>query len=366
MNSRGHSFLGTFALVFASMAGLFVFDAFLERAEIAESRAEAERLFTRGEQLQHEGRYGPAIEEFRSALTFARQNVGYQLALSRALLAAGKFSDADAAAAAVLAGDPSKGEANLTMARILVKEGRLADAGSYYHRAIYGRWGGDAAKRRLDVQLELIDLLARENDKQQLLAELLPLQDEKLNIGTRERIAKLYLQAGSPSRAFDMYRAILKERPSDPGAFAGLGEAEFARGNYKTAHTEFLIASHLLPRDAELRKRLDLSSEVLALDPASRGLGARQRYERSYRLLDMAIQGLQRCKTADIPVDAQALLDTAQAALAVKVKPGGEDEAANTNVDLAEKVWQTRKRICSQAVSDAEQPLALVLAKLAQ
>ncbi len=366
MDRRGHSFLGTFALVFASMAGLFVFDAFLERAQIAESRAEAERLFERGERSQAQGRYGSAIEDFRGALTFARQNVGYQLALARALLAAGKFSDADAVAAAVLASDPGNGEANLAMARILVKEDRIADAGSYYHRAIYGRWGGDAANRRLEARLELIDLLARENDKQQLLAELLPLQEEKLDIATRERIAHLYLTAGSPSRAFDMYRVILRERPSDPGAFAGLGEAEFARGNYKTAHTEFLIASHLLPHDAELRKRLDLSSEVLSLDPSSRGLSAHERYERSSRLLEMAVESLERCKTVDMPVDAQALLDTAQGAFAVKLKPGGEDEATNTNVDLAEKTWQTRKRICAEAASETEEPLALILAKIAQ
>src|SRR5271166_6945582 len=86
------SFLGTFALIFASMAALFVFDTFLEKAEQAESLAEAQRLYHEGEALLRKGRANYAAERFRNALTFARENPGYELALAQALLESGETS----------------------------------------------------------------------------------------------------------------------------------------------------------------------------------------------------------------------------------------------------------------------------------
>ena len=122
------------------MAGLFVFDTFLAKLERTESQSEALRLYRNGQSLMERGCPDDAIEHFRGALSFERDNADYQLALARALLATGKPDDAEAVARGVLERDSSSGIANLTMARIQVKEGRLADGSSNYHRAVYGRW----------------------------------------------------------------------------------------------------------------------------------------------------------------------------------------------------------------------------------
>ncbi len=350
------SFLGTFALIFASMAGLFVFDTFLEKAEQAESMAEAERLYHEGQALLQRGRAGDAAEQFRSALTFARENPSYELALAQALLESGKLHDAEVVVSAMLERDPTDGAANLTMARIFARERKDGYAGSYYHRAIYGHWPQDARDERLKVRLELIDLLARENDKAGLLAELLPLQNEKLDLKTREHIARFYLQAGSPSRAADLYRGILHETPSNPDAFAGLGTAEFALGNYRTAHVDFLVASRRDPANVEVKKQLELSNEVLALDPTLRGLSAKDRFQRSQRLLDLARQSLSGCSIAPAPDNGQNR----------PPHPGQENEATETNLDLAEKTWQARKTDCKQPVSDQDEALSLVFSKMVQ
>ena len=87
------------------------------------------------------------------------------------------------------------------------------------------------------------------------MAELLPLQYEAPdNLQTRKRIARLYLLAGSPSRALDLFKEILRQQPQDFDAYAGLGEAEFARGNYRTARTNFMVALRLKPADEEIGK----------------------------------------------------------------------------------------------------------------
>jgi tetratricopeptide (TPR) repeat protein len=350
------SFLGTFALIFASMAGLFVFDTFLEKAEQAERRAEAKRLYHEGQALLQRGRAGDAVEQFRDALTFARENPGYELALAQALLESGKLHDAEVVVSSMLERDPTDGPANLTMARIFVKEGKDEYAGSYYHRAIYGHWPEDTRDERLKVRLELIDLLSRENDRADLLAELLPLPNEKLDLKTREHIALLYLQAGSPNRAAELYRGILHENPSNPDAFAGLGNAEFALGNYPSAHVDFLVASRRNPANAEVKKQLELSGEVLALDPSLRGLSAKDRYQRSQHLLDLARQSLSRCSDTSAPDSAQN----------PPLRPGQENEATEANLDLAETIWQARKNDCKQPVSDQDQALSLVLSKMVQ
>ncbi len=350
------SFLGTFVLIFASMAGLFVFDTFLEKAEQAESRAEAERLYKEGQALLRQGRAGDAAERFRNALTFARENPGYELALAQALMESGKLKDAEVVVTSMLERDPTDGPTNLTLARILAKEGKPDDASSYYHRAIYGHWPEDAEAQRLAVRLELVDLLARENDKADLLAELLPLQNEKLDFKTRERIARLYLQAGSPVRAAELYRGILHEDQTNADAFAGLGAAEFAMGNYRTAHVDFLVASRRNPANLEVKKQLELSSDVLALDPTLRGLSAKERYQRSQRILDLARESFSRCSAASAPDNGEN----------ATMRPGHENDAAEANLDLAEKIWQARKAECKQPIPDQDEALSLVLSKMVQ
>jgi hypothetical protein len=139
---------GTFAMIFASMAGLFLFDSFLERRDRAETQAEARRWFSEGQALAKAGRNKQAVERFRSAVAIARDNRDYQLALANALLATGKPAGAESVANEVLQRDSMDGAANLAMARIKANEGDLADAASI----IIGRYM--AAGRRIQADSE--------------------------------------------------------------------------------------------------------------------------------------------------------------------------------------------------------------------
>ena len=204
------------------------------------------------------------------------------------------------------------------------------------------------------MRVELIDLLSRKGDKQDLLAELLPLEVEKLDLKTREHIAHLYFVAGSSSRAADMFHEILRDSSSDADAQAGLGAAEFARGNYRIARAHFFVALRIRPGDASIAKQLRFSGEVLTLDPTVRGLTAHERLERSTRLLDLATRSLSACDGPSPEPPAR------------RPAPGKEGDAAEANLEQAEKIWQTRKKECKQALTETEQTLDLVLTKTAQ
>ncbi len=185
----------------------------------------------------------------------------------------------------------------------------------------------------------------KQDAKKELLAELLPLQDElPADLASRKHLAQLFLMAGSPTRAADMFRQILRESHHDADAYAGLGEAEFANRNYRNAQIYLQIASRLKPGDAKVQAQLELCEQVLALDPTQRGLSSAERVRRSEKLLELARQ----CAAAAEPVS----------------PPRNADVEANLN--LAERLWQQRKPNCNQAADPAEEALALVLARLSQ
>jgi len=361
------SLLGTFALVFVSAAGLFVIDTFLARMEHAESQAQAARLLAEGQRLAKDGRFLEGIERFRAALAAAPGDMEAQLALAQGLLAANKLTDAKTLLTEMLARDPTDGMINFLMARVLAKEGRTAEAITYYHTAIYGRWPKDTTANRVSVRFELIDLLVKNDSKRELLAELLPLQDEAPpDIQTRMRIARLFILSGSPARAAEIFRQILRQDPQNADACAGLAEAQFAGRDFRSAQAEFSLAARLKPDNAQIQKRLDLTNEILALDPTRRGIRASERYRRSAKLVELALEDLNRCAGPTPPEAIRTVTAEASGALKSRVRAGRESEAADDDLELAEQLRQARKKFCHEPTPASAEALALVLDKLAQ
>jgi tetratricopeptide (TPR) repeat protein len=359
---------GTFAIIFAAIAGLWVFDSFLERVDRRETMAEAQRSFVEGQALAAAGRNAEAVEQFRSALTNARNNRDYQLALANALLAVGKMAEAASTANEVLERDSTDGAANLTMARIDFLEGGIENAESYYHRAIYGRWPSDAARHRTEARLELIDRLSRQDltrpdARQELLAELLAVEGDVTDVATRKRLAHLYLAAGSPSHSAQLFQTIVHERHDDGDAYAGLGEADLAQRNYRQARADFETALHYERGNVDIRKRLDLTDEVLGLDPMTRGLSAAERYGRSALLLKLTNDALNGCAGQNPSPDIADLLNKSARALESRVGHAQESDAVDSNMDLALELWKARGKVCGP-LADQEQPLAMVLAEV--
>ena len=172
-------FLGTFALILLTFVAFLFLDEWLARVDRDESRAHAANLYTEGRQLLAAHDAATASARFASAVAIERTNMRYEVALAEAMLAQGRTRDAERLLQSVMVRAETDGPANLLMARTLVREGRQAEAKSFYHRAVYGRWGPDSLTQRLRVRFELIALLAREHAQAELLAEATPHRVER-------------------------------------------------------------------------------------------------------------------------------------------------------------------------------------------
>ena len=361
------SLFRTLSFVALAALALIVVDGSLARTERTDTAMDAVRSFAEGQRLMQAGNYDAAADSFRSAIANARDNPQYPLALGQAQLAAGRLDAAENTLTDLLKADSMSGPSNLAMARVFAKEGRYGEAASYYHRAIYGQWSQDLAANQVMVRFELARLFAARNLKPDLLAELLPLEDQApTNPETQHILARLYLTAGSPARAATIFHNLLRTRPDDAEALKGLGDADFARGSYASAQADYMATLRLQPDNNAAKEGLELSDRVLDLDPLRRGLPGADRFERSLRVLELVAAKIPQCTVAP-PVGPTAdLISAADAALKRHVPVSSQPEAVESNLELANKLWQAERSTCTAPVSLTDQPLQLVLTKSGQ
>jgi tetratricopeptide (TPR) repeat protein len=351
-------FISTFAIVLAAIVGLLLFDTALARVDTSERKSFAVREFTTGQRLIAGGKVEEGLEHLRTATMLDGENSSYSVALSQAILADGRPREAEQLLIPLLERDETDGSTNLAMARVLTKEGKIEQAKAYYHRAIYGLWPTDANRNRTAARFELIDLLARSNARQELLAELLPIQDDSTNdLGQRKRIAHLFVVAGSPARAVVIFREILRRDSKDADAFVGLAEAALSLGDFATARTDLLAAQKLSPEDSiSLQSRVALTDSVISLDPTQSGLSLPEQVRRSRNLLQMTLTSVRKCLGQQAPQVAAAL-DSATLLL-VSGRSGGQAQSVEQNLSLAEQLWGLQRSRCAPERADGA--LALI------
>jgi tetratricopeptide (TPR) repeat protein len=354
------------ALVIGGLASL---DKTLARVESSEMRDSAAHAFHQGQELLARGKAAEAVDELSRAHALDRDNPEYALALVAGLTKAGKTTDADALMNEVLDQRPNDGEANLTAARLMVKEGEPGDAEAYYHRAIYGNWPSDASARKRQVRMELIDLLRKQDARQNLLAELISLEAESGgDENFKKRLAKLFLDAGSPARAVTVYRDLIATQSKDEmeskdaGLFEGLGEAYLEQGQYRAAQSAFSRAAALDPK-SDARARLSLVTEVAELDPTPRGLTSMEKYSRSIKLLSLARNDL-AAKSPAPGDDIRQLLKEADDQLSQKPPRNPSNEIAEHLLELAGRIWKARLAAYGPKMTPEEEPLRLCMDKL--
>ncbi|MBI1897943.1 MAG: tetratricopeptide repeat protein [Acidobacteria bacterium] len=360
--------IGSVSAILVLIGALLAVDFFLAKTDQAEVRQEATHFYSEGSRLLREGKAAEAEEMLRRAHALARGNRQYQLQLVAALLATAKSREAENLLQDLLRKEPNDGRANLLAARLAVQAGRTADAESYYHRAIYGVWHEKPAAHRMEVRLELIDLLAARHAEKELLAELLPLEAEAPDDrAMRQRIASLYLVAGSPARSERAFRALIQDDPINAEAYAGLGEAELALGNYPGAQAAFRAALVRNPGDHATRQRLELARNLTELDPTPRRLSSSEKYRRSITILQRAADALERCTTqsqGSASEDSAQLLAAAAKALTKRPRGVITNELSEEKLSLGEQLWRARAKLCPAAPS--EEVLSLIMDKLSQ
>ncbi len=356
-------FIATFAVILAAVVGLLLFDTALARVDTAERKVVAAREFRAGDQLLAAGQIGPAIERLRTATTLDGQSLAYATALAEATLAEGRPDAAEQMLLPVLERDATDGAANLAMARVLLKERRIDEAESYYHRAIYGRWSRGTNQSRV-ARFELIDVLAGTDSKHDLLAELLPIQDDStVSIAQRKHIAHLFVTAGSPARAIAIFRDVLRRDPRDADAYQGLAEAALSVGDFSTARADLLAAQKLVPEDsATIQSRISVIDTVVTLDPTQRGLSMAEQYRRAKNLVQMTLAWVRKCLGAQSPE--VAALDSTGSTLVASAAAAGQAQSIDQTLLLAEQLWTLQRGKCAAAPKPGA--LALVQTRIAQ
>ena len=354
-----NTILGLIAAIACVIAALTFIDSNLEKAERRDLANQARRAHLQGAGLIKQGKAEQGIDLLRKAHALERANTLYELDLIDALIAAAKTEDAEPLMNEILLREPDDGRANLSAARLLLERGKTGNAVSYYHRAIYGEWPENAAAHRVTARIELVRLLVKAGRDKELLAELLPLQEEARNDMTiQKELGHLFLVAGSPSRAAACYQALIDHNPKDADAYAGLGETQLEQGQYQDAHAAFLAALRYRPEDPSIRPRLDLSSALTDLDPTPRRLASLDKYRRSLHILQLAYDDLNGC-IAKRPEVSQ-LLSAAHDTLSRKPPPNPTNELSEEVLGTAEKTWQARVAACGAG----EDPLRLIMQKL--
>ena len=361
--------LGLILALIAAAGALASIDAFLESAQQTELHNQAQEAYREGERQLQQGDANGAVEALRRAHALERRNVRYERELVDALAVAGKTEQAEPLLNEVLDANRNDGAANLVAAHLRSKEGKIADADAYYHRTIYGTWPRDAREHRIAAREELIEFLIAHRRTNELLAELLPLEEEAgRDPVVQPRLGLWFLEAGSPARAADVFRNMLHEHRDEADAYAGLGEAELQMGDYRSARAALADAAARKPGDATARSRLQVAETLAAWDPTPRGLPSSEKYRRSIRLLEWTQQELEKCIQARPPADAQddALLTQAETAMQREAPSQPANELSEATLALAQKIWQARVASCGATTSGDDEPLRLLMSKLAQ
>jgi thioredoxin-like negative regulator of GroEL len=362
-----NTLLGLIAAIIFVIAALSFIDSILEKTERQDVEGQAQQAHLEGARLIKQGKLSQGIELLRKAHALERANTLYELDLIDALITAAKTEEAEPLMNEIMLREPDDGRANLSAARLMLEKGKTADAISYYHRAIYGEWPQNAPAKRVAARLELAHLLVSSGRNTELLAELLPLQEEvKPKQGgnaaaIQKELGHLFLMAGSPSRAAASYQTLIDHNPKDSDAYAGLGASQLELGQYREAHAAFLVALRYKPEDPSIRRRLDLSNALTELDPTPR--------RRSLHILQLAYDDRNKCvakRPGVPPAETAQLLSAAHDVLSRKLPPNATNELSEGVLGIAEKIWQTRVKACGASVSPDEEPLRLIIEKLAQ
>jgi tetratricopeptide (TPR) repeat protein len=288
---------GSHVLVWLGLALVpaFSLTAFVTSEHRGHQRALAAEWEGRGHAALQRGQPSEAIDAFRTALRFAREDRDLRLWLGESLAAAGRVSEARAYLLGLWQDQPGSGRVNLQLARLAAREGDQSSARLYYHDAIEGAWSDGAEGRRRAVRFELSEYLVNAGSGDAAEIELIALAaDLPPEIEGQRRVARLLSKAGLHKRALALFDHILKQHPGDSAALIGAGHAAFALGSHAEA-VRYLGRVPKRERDEATVEVFETSTLVLALDPYRRGLSSLDRAARARRALDAAQSRLAAC-----------------------------------------------------------------------
>lgn len=301
----------------------FFFSSFRVHRQILEAR-----WYARGQKAVAAGHAADAVEDFRSALALSSGNLTYEMALARALAAAGRTDEAFAYYSTLREAKPGDGLLNLQLARLAVQKKDSAEAIAYYRAALNGDWQAEGVYRRREARLELAAYLLAQHMPMQAEAELLTAEGNALeDPAVMNQIAGLLDQAGFPNDALTAYQRTLQRAPANSTealqALLGIAKVAEPMGEYTTAlHAFELYVTHA--RSAKnppepvntAEAALDRLQRLQALEPMP-SLLPRERAERLLNDAEIARKRFAACNAQQMT----EMLTTPGAATLTSLEP---------------------------------------------
>jgi tetratricopeptide (TPR) repeat protein len=256
--------------------------------------------YQRGERALKESHPSAAVEDFRNALAYSRDNDLYRLRLAQALMADHRPQEARSHLLLLWEKEPGDGTINLELARLAAMWGDRQQAVRYYHAALYGVWLDEPTAHRWQIRFELSEYFLQRNtiqDTKDAQAELVALAAElpPQDAAAQTRLGTLLLRAGLNARALAAFRAALAAQPNLMPALKGGSEAAFRMAEYQTARHYLLPIVAQDPKDQSALEMLNLCDLVLKLDPFARGLASHEQARRALRDFQIALARAQKC-----------------------------------------------------------------------
>jgi len=250
----------------------------LSRAYHAQQKSLGDRWYARGVADLQGQRFDRAVNEFRTALRYDRDDYSYQLNLAEALIGQKRAGEASAYLLNLWEREPENGQVNLELARIAASNRQTDQVLRYYHNAIYATWPGDEEVQRREARLELIQYLLAIHSKEQAQSELIALA-ANLNGDPAEhlRAAELFFQTQDYEHALAEYRASLRLDRHNAVALAGAGQAAFELGRYEIARRYLQSAVAADSSDSQSATLLKTTESVIQLDPFQSRLSSKAR-----------------------------------------------------------------------------------------
>jgi tetratricopeptide (TPR) repeat protein len=288
---------------------LVVFASFMARFYHQTERSRARNWFAAGEAAMQAGHASTAIQDYRTALVYSRENGDtsgandvYDLHLAEALAAAGRADEARAYLLALLDHRPGDAVVNLDLARLAArgKAVDVAEASRYYNGAIYGVWNDHPVENRREVRIEYAKFLLEHGQVADAQAQLIAMASSLPNTTAADaplhtQAGELLFETGAYDHALDEFRKALLLDRSSPEAERGAGLASFQMGNYPDAARFLERAAREGRLDDTARRALDLSRDVLTLDPYLPSLPVAERAYRAASDLAIALRRAQGC-----------------------------------------------------------------------
>ncbi len=208
-------------MLFLIFAG-FAFTQYIVRLHRNTEASLAKRWFHRGNEAMQVNLPALAAEDYRTALTYDRENDEYRLRLAQALLADNRLNEARSHLESLWEEEPANGEVNLALARLHVRRGDRARAIRYYSNAINGVWDEQPRQQRIATRFELIRYLMQLHDLARAQAELLALQaDGPPDPSDQLLLGQMLLQANDPAHAIAAYDTLVEQRSAQCRCVAG-------------------------------------------------------------------------------------------------------------------------------------------------